>query len=119
MVRVTIFLAIAAIAAASNGGRAIAAPERESRSLAVAYGDLDPTRESGARVLLSRLKSAAQQVCGPAPDIRDLMMRRGYDSCFDEAVGRAVNDLHFPLLAKVYGKSAIPSDAEMIASSGR
>jgi UrcA family protein len=80
-----------------------------THSITVAYGDLDPAQEAGARALLHRLETAAQQACGVAPDIRELVERSDYDSCVDTAIATAVVTLHFPLVSALYGNRGEPS----------
>jgi len=80
-----------------------AAPSANVKSINVAYRDLDLTREEGAHTLLRRLRAAADAACGPAPDIRDLSARSNYETCRQGALAKAVEDVHAPLVASLYG----------------
>ena len=73
------------------------------RQVVVHFGDLDVTREAGARVLLSRLGAAARKACGGSfLDIRDLTAAADYHSCFEESMQRAVVAVDRPLVSELY-----------------
>ena len=76
------------------------------KQVAVNYSDLDLSRPAGAEVLITRMRAAAAQACGPAPDIRDLVMSQIYRQCIAESVDRAVASVNSPMVTEVYsGKS--------------
>lgn len=60
-------------------------PDASTRHVTVRTADLDLRSEPGRTVLDGRLRAAVRHVC-PAPDWRDLRMRRGYDACRKAAV---------------------------------
>ena len=77
-----------------------------AKQVAVNYSDLDLSRPAGAEVLITRMRAAAAQACGPAPDIRDLVMSQIYRQCIAESVDRAVAFVNSPMVTEVYsGKS--------------
>ena len=71
------------------GGRAQAADPQQPLTKTVIYGDLNIDSEQGAKVLYSRLRSAARYVCFPLEG-RDLFLKSLWQSCFDSAVASAV-----------------------------
>ena len=85
------------------GTSALAQMPVEKPSLVVHYADLDLTHEEGARALLGRLQHAARVVCNPATGERDLDRIALYRDCLREAMDRAVNDVHAPLVSALYG----------------
>jgi len=73
-----IVLPALALAAAAP---ALAAPA----SVAVPYGDLDLTKDTGRKTLDIRLARAARQVCGGVIPARDLRQVSAYRECLAEA----------------------------------
>ena len=61
----------------------------EQLSVTVRYGDLDLGGDEGARVLYSRLRAAANQVCDPL-DSRDLYLQAARRACYRNALDNAV-----------------------------
>ena len=66
-----------------------AAEPVESHTQIVRYGDLNLESEQGARVLYTRIRGAAGNVCSPL-DGRDLTEKKLWQGCFDKAVASAV-----------------------------
>jgi UrcA family protein len=92
-------LAIASVAATS-------AQAQETRSVTVSVAGLDTRSESGARILLQRIHSAAGTICGPAPS-NGIDRLKQYDPCVSKVTEATVNGLHNPTLMAVYsGKPA-------------
>jgi len=60
-----------------------------TRSVVVAYGDLDLSAPAGAQTLYVRLRSAARTVCAPR-DTRVAELRRDWSQCVDDALDNAV-----------------------------
>lgn len=78
------------------------------KQVAVNYSDLNLSRSEGAEVLITRLRAAAAQACGPAPDIRDLVMSRYYRQCVADSVERAVGSVNEPMVTEIYrGKATV------------
>jgi UrcA family protein len=63
-----------------------------STQTVVAYPDLDLSKESDVRSLYERLQRAAKRVCGQE-DLRNLHMKRLQNECYQESLGRAVDDV--------------------------
>jgi UrcA family protein len=61
-------------------------------STTVSYADLDLSSSADAKVLYSRLRTAAKAVCGE-PDARNLSLRRLARECYESALSNAVVDL--------------------------
>lgn len=66
-----------------------APPQDDVPSMVVRFGDLDLTRSDGVAALYGRLKHAAQTVCAPQ-DGGDLPSKRRYETCWTDALSRAV-----------------------------
>jgi len=82
----------------------------------VSYADLDVTREAGARALLTRIKSAAKQVCGSPPtSLLEFSARKAYDTCMNQAISAAVQSANAPLVAELYHSG---TSAGVTASTG-
>lgn len=60
-----------------------------TRSVVVAYGDLDLSAQSGAQTLYVRLHGAAREVCSPR-ETRIPRLRREWAQCVDIALDNAV-----------------------------
>jgi UrcA family protein len=69
------------------------------RQVVVSYGDINVKQVTGARILLSRIDMAADDVCGPAPDMRELSAWKSFRDCRKTAMGNAVASLPFDLAA--------------------
>jgi UrcA family protein len=87
-----------AIIAAGLGGwllasTAFAAGAVDAPAVRVSYAELDLTKDAGVERLYTRLKHAAEQVCGSA-DNRDLATLRHQERCTQRALDRAVEDVH-------------------------
>lgn len=67
----------------------------------VRYQDLNLATDTGARVLLQRIRFAADAVC-PAVDNRDLGRFMAHKRCVELAVSRAVEQVGSARLAAVY-----------------
>lgn len=79
-------LAIAAALSALAGAAAHAQTITQSRT--VSYADLDLSSRAGMNTLMSRINSAAQDVCGLPPDARE--SHTAYDACIKAAVNGAL-----------------------------
>jgi UrcA family protein len=97
-------IALSGVLIAGAVSPALAAPSPgEPRTVVrVPYGDLDLAAAPGARVMLARIKAAADRACGGAPDIRELARQPGYDRCVRDASTLAVRDLHAPLVTAAF-----------------
>ena len=75
---------------------------REVNSKVVRFEDLDISNYSGARALLSRIDSAAKDVCAPQAETVNLTDNADYRDCMYDAVSRAVSDVDAPTLNDLY-----------------
>ncbi|MGP8034432.1 MAG: UrcA family protein [Steroidobacteraceae bacterium] len=91
----------AAVAACLALGAASNAHAASEPTLRVSYGDLNLTTEQGSRALYGRIVDAARAVC-VADDIRDLSAVAAAHACRQQAIARAVRQVHNPMLASVY-----------------
>jgi UrcA family protein len=87
-----------AIIAAGLGGwllasTAFASTSGEAPSVRVAYSELDLGKDAGVERLYSRLRHAAEQVCGNV-DNRDLAALRRQEACVHASLDRAVETVH-------------------------
>ena len=69
----------------------------DAPSKTVRFSDLDITKADGAKVLYSRIRAAARNVC-EFPTITDPILRMANHACIEKAVDKAVNDVNAPLL---------------------
>lgn len=93
------FIGLSNMAHADGLGRTQMSPQ-----ISVSYADLDLSREAGARVMLSRLESAASSVCGGWPDIRRLDRVAVYRACTHKAMDGAVAQLGSMKVGALYGQ---------------
>jgi UrcA family protein len=93
------FIGISGTAHADGLGRTQMSPQ-----IAVSYADLDLSREAGARVMLSRLETAASSVCGGWPDLHRLENLTIYRACTRKAMDGAVAQLGSSRVSALYGQ---------------
>ena len=99
-------LLIASLAIASVAGAA-QAQTSDSRSVTVSIAGIDTHSESGARIVLQRIKVAAGSVCGPAPS--NMMDRYAqYDPCVRGVTQATVTGLNNPYLTALLTKGQTP-----------
>jgi UrcA family protein len=99
--------ALAALAALTLiSGRAFARPAQTDgetpRQAAVSYADLNLNSAEGQAILVARIHRAAEAVCGPEPDSRDLKRLMPYRQCMKQSVETAVAAI--PSASQVAGK---------------
>ena len=73
----------------------------------VAYGDLNLETEAGARVLYSRLRNAAKDVCEPM-ESRYLSRKSLWQSCFDNALTNAVAQVNKTRVTALHNRTTGP-----------
>jgi UrcA family protein len=71
------------------------------RRVIVRYDDINVREAAGARILLARIDQAADDVCGPAPDMRQLGMWESFRDCRKTAMDNAMASLPFNLMAAI------------------
>jgi UrcA family protein len=69
----------------------------------VFYGDLDLAKPAGAKLLLTRIKLAANQVCGGRPSVLQLGAMGNFTACMKTAMDDAVTRLGNVQVAALYG----------------
>ena len=79
--------------------RPVQADGEAARQTTVSYADLNLNSANGQAVLVARIHRAAEAVCGPEPDSRDLERLPPYRQCMKQTVDTAV--------------AAIPSPSQM------
>ena len=77
-------------------------------SVKINYSDLNMSSPDGARVLLSRIKSAADRLCGYYADA-DLGRRAEHMKCVRETVNEAVAEVDNPVLTALNGGVQTPA----------
>jgi UrcA family protein len=84
--------AAALCAALSTSVKAEDAPSKTVR-----FSDLDITKSDGAKVLYSRIRAAARDVCELSTGT-DPILRGATKACIEKAVDKAVKDVNAPML---------------------
>ena len=80
----------------------------------VAYGDLNLETEAGAKVLYSRLRNAAKDVCAPL-ESRGMRPRRIWQNCFDNAVTTAVVQVNKTRVTALHNQTTGPGKGKPVA----
>lgn len=106
-------IAFAALAFAAFASPAAAETGRSHEGVQVFYGDLDTTSQAGAKALLTRIRTAARQVCGWDRQARGLELQQ-QRACLDGAVSRAVARVNVPTVTEMLASKA---DGRMIFAS--
>jgi UrcA family protein len=73
-------------------------PTRVVRATTIDYSDIDTGSIDGLQTLLSRIKDAADAVCGPVRFVESDAEREDYRQCRDTAIARAVAAARLPRL---------------------
>jgi len=102
MFRAVTLITFAAATFLGSASYADTLPVPAGKQIAVNYADLDISRPAGAEALITRMRGAAAQVCGPAPDSRDLVMYPLYRVCVGESVARGVVSVNAPMVTELY-----------------
>jgi UrcA family protein len=66
----------------------------------VRFSDLNITSQAGAKVLYSRIRAAAQEVCGRYAG-SDPIMGSAVPACIEKAIDKAVKDVNSPVLTSL------------------
>jgi UrcA family protein len=98
----TISLAAAVLALTATA--APANPLNSTRTVTVkttvSFADLDIRQELGASILLDRISSAAENLCGPASN--EFGPVRSFHTCVDDAIAHAVTMVNSPVVSALY-----------------
>ena len=98
-IRTKIYTAIACVmgTAALCSALSTSVEAEDVPSKTVRFSDLDITKSDGAKVLYSRIRAAAQDVCGLSAGT-DPIQRMATKGCIEKAVDKAVKDVNAPML---------------------
>ena len=99
-----VLAALVVLICTATSGRVIAQPA-QFLTKTVAYGDLNLESDQGAKVLYARLRRAAQDVCAPLEDSRDLERKVIWQKCVDNALASAVRQVNKPRVDALYNQS--------------
>jgi UrcA family protein len=100
--------ALAAFAALTlTAGPALARPaqadDEAPRQATVSYADLNLNTAGGQAVLTARLHRAAEAVCGPEPDSRDVKAQMAFQRCMKQSLNTAIAGV--PTASQVAGSA--------------
>ena len=100
------------LSGAAMGGESVQAAEtpQYDRTI-VAYGDLNLDSQQGTKMLYARLRNGAEDVCSSI-DGRNLFLRRLWQTCFDQAVAAAVEQVNKPSLTTLHNQTVNRSKGE-------
>jgi len=79
-----------------------------AQTVKINYADLNVSTQVGARVLLSRIKNAAENMCGYYP-ATDLGRRADHIACVRDTVNDAVAQVDNPVLTALNGGTETPA----------
>lgn len=98
-IRTKIYTAISCFmsTAALSGALSTSVEAQDVPSKTVRFSDLDITKSDGAKVLYSRIRAAARDVCEVSTGT-DPILRLAVKACIDKAVDKAVKDVNAPML---------------------
>jgi UrcA family protein len=80
-----------------------AAADNDVKRVEVHYADLRLDRDADVATLYSRLKRAADAVCGE-PDVLSLAKIRNSQACIEQALDRAVADVNAMALTELHAR---------------
>src|SRR5258708_5755211 len=101
-IRTKIYTAISCVMGTAALGTALSTSVQaeDVASKTVRFSDLDITKSDGAKALYSRIRAAAQDVCGLSTGT-DPIQRMATKGCIDKAVDKAVKEVNAPLLTQL------------------
>ena len=101
-IRTKIYTAISCVmgAAALSTALSTSVMAEDTPSKTVRFSDLDITHSDGAKVLYSRIRAAAQNVC-ELSNATDPILRMATKGCIEKAVDKAVKDVNAPMLTQL------------------
>jgi UrcA family protein len=96
--------ALAALGFATSGHAASpAVSDPDTVTVKVNIADLNLSSQAGASTVLRRIHEAADQICGGAPSIKDLVAFSAYKSCVTSVTDRTVASLDNPYVTAMNG----------------
>jgi UrcA family protein len=101
-IRTQIYTAISCVmgAAALSAALSTSLKAEDAPSKTVRFSDLDITKSDGAKVLYSRIRAAARNVCESSTGT-DPILRVAIKGCIEKAVDKAVKDVNAPMLTQL------------------
>jgi UrcA family protein len=93
-----------ALACIAHGGTVVAQPAQPLTKI-VAFGDLNLDSAQGAKILYSRLRYAAQDVCSPYQS-DELAGKRVWQTCVENSLSDAVGKINKPQVTALHNKAA-------------
>jgi UrcA family protein len=84
----------------------------------VTFADVNLSNPQGIATLYTRLQRAAAEVCGGAPDIRELERHTAWSKCVRAALDDAVVQVHSMGLAALHAKRVGRTSQLLAAKSG-
>ena len=96
----------AAVAVLGSAGLAVAQPATHAgdvTSIRVSAAGINVHGQAGAQQMRTRIRSAAETICGDKPDARELDRSALYGACVTETVSKAVHMSRMPGLELVNG----------------
>jgi UrcA family protein len=78
----------------------VEAADQDVPTKTVKFADLNIANLAGAKVLYSRIRAAARDVCGASAG-SDPILRGAVRACIDKAIDKAVNDVNAPVLTSL------------------
>jgi UrcA family protein len=101
-IRTKIYTAISCVMGAMALSTALSTSVKaeDAPSKTVRFSDLDITKSDGAKVLYSRIRAAARNVCELSTGT-DPILRGAIKGCIEKAVDKAVKDVNAPMLTQL------------------
>jgi UrcA family protein len=99
MKRLALLVCLLASATASADTRTL------DPAVTIRFSDLNLSSIEGNRVLYGRIRSAAQEVCGPTFSLWDKSRWSSWKACYGATVDRAVTQIDQPLLTALHERS--------------
>jgi UrcA family protein len=82
-----------------------AGPDTDAPTKTVSYGDLKMSSPKDVATLVRRIRSAAEEVCGPATITGSFVVQPAHRQCVERAVSQAVAKIDSPALTAFYAKN--------------
>jgi UrcA family protein len=108
--------AVSVLSLAGTAAYADTTPLNKSH-LVVGYKDLDLDQPRDVARLFGRINSAADRVCGPRSFGGLPGKTAEYDSCFSDAIARAVARIDRPLVTAYFQQRGSDSEAHRLANA--
>ena len=108
-IRTKIYTAISCVmgTAALCSALSTSVQAEDAPSKTVRFHDLDITKSEGAKVLYSRIRAAARDVCEVSTG-GDPILRPAMKACIEKAIDKAVKDVNAPLLTNLrFGSTSV------------